>query len=198
MRFTSNSDNKQELSRRSDTSSVPVKVVQVWTLAGDKSQKAIMAEPSSSGRTTTSIALPPIDPESLPVVPASRGPASAILDFANNAIESAALRDGIKLIIVGGALEAARRAFSLIGQQIVEREFRYGAPSGPHVTDKTSFTDRVHDPSSFRRHRHRLHVDFDLVINPNQPSFGTSLPSRDNRQHSNGKMGSGGWILLLA
>jgi hypothetical protein len=80
-----------------------------------------MAEPSSAP-TSTAITLPPIEPDSFPVLPASRGPASAILDFANNAIESAALRDGIKLIIVGGALEAARRAFSLIGQQIVERE----------------------------------------------------------------------------
>jgi hypothetical protein len=79
-----------------------------------------MAEPSSVAITTTSF--PPIDPESLPIIPARHGPTSAILDFANNAIESAALRDGIKLIIVGGALEAARRAFSLIGQQIVERE----------------------------------------------------------------------------
>lgn len=47
---------------------------------------------------------------------------SAILDFASNAIESAALRDGLKLIVLGGALEAARRGCGLVAQQILERE----------------------------------------------------------------------------
>jgi hypothetical protein len=44
------------------------------------------------------------------------------LDFASNAIESAALRDGLKLIVLGGALEAARRGCGLVAQQILERE----------------------------------------------------------------------------
>jgi hypothetical protein len=47
---------------------------------------------------------------------------SAILDFASNAIESAALRDGLKLVVLGGALEAARRGCGLVAQQILERE----------------------------------------------------------------------------
>ncbi|KAH8084577.1 P-loop containing nucleoside triphosphate hydrolase protein [Filobasidium floriforme] len=46
---------------------------------------------------------------------------SAILDFASNAIESAALRDGLKLIVLGGALEAARRGCGLVAQQILEQ-----------------------------------------------------------------------------
>jgi hypothetical protein len=50
---------------------------------------------------------------------------SAILDFASNAIESAALRDGLKLIVLGGALEAARRGCGLVAQQILERERSY-------------------------------------------------------------------------
>ena len=157
-----------------------------------------MAEPSRAS-TTTAIALPPIDPNSLPAVPASRGPASAILDFANNAIESAALRDGIKLIIVGGALEAARRAFSLIGQQIVEREFRGIVHFRLPAHSPTTFDSyRVYHTGSLRRHGHRVHLDLDLVIDKDQPSLGPSFSSRNHRQHPHGKMGSGGWVFFFA
>lgn len=69
----------------------------------------------------------PAEPPSTSTANASptsnRSTSSRLLDFANNAIESAALRDGIKLIILGGALEAARRGCGLIAQQVFEREY---------------------------------------------------------------------------
>jgi hypothetical protein len=69
--------------------------------------------------------LPAPDPQHTTSVAESRSASSrtsAILDFASNAIESAALRDGLKLIVLGGALEAARRGCGLVAQQILERE----------------------------------------------------------------------------
>lgn len=54
----------------------------------------------------------------------SMAPASSVLNVINSAIESPALRDGLKLIVIGGVLEAARRGFTLVCRSVVECEQR--------------------------------------------------------------------------
>lgn len=52
----------------------------------------------------------------------SASPRQRLLGFLNDAVESPALRDGLKLILVGGALAAARRGFEAIFAEIYRSE----------------------------------------------------------------------------
>jgi hypothetical protein len=86
-----------------------------------------------SDRTNISTIYPSLDSEPLPQPDPPQSLAiqttrsytlnrSQVLNYINGFIESAALRDGIKLMILGGALEAARRGFGTLTQQLKERE----------------------------------------------------------------------------
>ena len=88
--------------------------------------------------------LPPSDDDRYAILPTtapapSHSITSTVLDFAYNAIESAALRDGIKLIVLGGALEAARRGVGLIAQGVFERESSSGGGTLRSIRSSSSY-----------------------------------------------------------
>lgn len=64
-------------------------------------------------------AVVPVDGIDSRSLPSSR---QRLLSLFNEAVESPALRDGLKLILVGGALAAARRGFEAIFSEIYRSE----------------------------------------------------------------------------
>lgn len=73
--------------------------------------------------TAVPISYPELPEETSSSINIRRRSTSALLGFVNEITDSGAVRDGLKLIVVGGILEASRRGLGLLLKQIYQCSF---------------------------------------------------------------------------